>query len=235
VIWAFSRQNKLFITFMFIQMDHSFLRNFVITCLILFILLVLFPFDSAGQIKLAWDPPETDSSLIGYKVYYGTTSRTYAVQIKLGNVTTCMVQRLSHGVTYYFAVTAYNRFGESSYSNEVSGMITETVSTPNVLSGVTNGVTRKLYSYGTGGSTSSLGNRVQYQFDWNGDGGTNLSTWGSATRWKTWTAADTYNVRARARSTANKNVVSNWSGSLSVTISASTVSSLDDSGRIKSE
>ena len=216
-------------------MDHSPLRNFVITCLILFILLVLFPFDSTAQIKLAWDPPETDSSVIGYKVYYGTASRTYTVRIKVGNVTTYMMHRLSHGVTYYFAVTAYNRFGESGYSNEVSGMITETVSTPNALSGVTNGITRKLHSYRTGGSTSSLGNRVQYQFDWNGDGGTNLSTWGSGTRWKTWTAAGTYNVRARARSTVNKNVVSNWSGSLSVTISASTVSSPDDSGRIKSE
>jgi hypothetical protein len=220
---------------MFIQMDHSPLRNFIITCLILFILLVLSPFDSAGQIKLAWDRPETDASVIGYKVYYGTASRTYTVRIKVGNVTTYTVQRLAQGVTYYFAVTAYNRFGESSYSNEVSEMITETASTPNVLSGPTSGITRKLYSYRTGGSTSSLGNHVQYQFDWNGDGSTNLSTWGSAVQWKTWTAAGTYNVRARARSTVNKDVVSNWSGSLSVTISASTVSSPDDSGRIKSE
>ena len=62
-----------------------------------------------------------DSSVIGYKVYYGTASRTYTVQIKVGNVTTYMVQGLSHGVTYYFAITAYNRFGESSYSDEDIG------------------------------------------------------------------------------------------------------------------
>jgi hypothetical protein len=136
------------------------------------------------------------------------------------------VNDLSLGVTYYFAVTAYNQFAESGYSNEVSGMIpatpmsTEAVSTPNVLSGVTNGIKGKLYSYKTGGSTSNLGKSVQYQFEWNGNGRIKLSDWGPATRWKAWPAAGAYNVRARARSTVNKNVVSNWSGSLSVTISA---------------
>ena len=203
---------------MFIQMDPSPMRNFVITCLILFILLVLSPFDSAGQIKLAWDPPENDSSVMGYNVYYGTASGTYTVRINVGNVTTYTVKRLSQGVTYYFAVTAYNQFEESSYSNEASGMFIETVSTPNVLSGPTSGITRKSYTYRAEGSTSSLGHRVQYQFDWNGDGSTNLSTWGSATRRKRWAAAGTYNVRARARSTTNKNAVSNWVGPLSVTI-----------------
>ena len=208
---------------MFIQADPCPLRNFVIPCLILFILLV-FPFDSASQIKLAWDPPKTDSKVTGYIVYYGIASRTYTVRKKAGNVTTYTVQRLSPGVTYYFAVTSYNRFGESGYSNEVSGMFTETVSTPNVLGGPTSGIPRKSYSYRTGGSTSSLGNRVQYQFDWNGDGGTDLSTWGSATRSKAWTAAGTHNVRARARSAVYKEVVSGWLGSLSVTIGSAAVS-----------
>jgi hypothetical protein len=151
-------------------------------------------------------------------MYYGTASRTYTVRINVGNATTYTVKRLSQGVTYYFAVTAYNQFGESSYSNEVSAMIIETVNTPNVLSGPSSGLTRKVYTYKTGGSASNLGHRVQYQFDWNGDGSTNLSTWGSATRRKRWTAAGTYNVRARARSTTNKNAVSNWVGPLPVTI-----------------
>ena len=198
-------------------MDYSFLRNFIITCLILFILLVLSPFDSAAQTKLAWDA-ETDPTVMGYKVYYGTASRTYGTPINVGNLTTYIVQHLSLGVTYYFAVTAYNQFGESGYSNEVSGMIVETVSTPTLLSGATSGVTRKSYSFKTGGSTSSLRHRVQYQFDWSGDGKTNLSAWGFATRRKSWTAAGTYNVRARARSAVNQNAVSNWVGPLPVTI-----------------
>ena len=196
------------------------MRNLVITCLILFILLVLSPFDSVAQIKLAWDDPPADSNVAGYKVYYGTASRTYKAPIPVGNVTTYTVQHLSQGVTYYFAVTAYNQFGESGYSNEASGVIIETVSTPNVLIGPASGsgITRKLYTFKTGGSTSSLGHRVQYQFDWNGDGSTNLSTWGSATRRKSWRAPDTYNVRARARSTTNKDAVSNWVGPYPMTI-----------------
>ena len=195
------------------------MRNFVITCLILFIVLVLSPFDSAAQIKLAWDSPPPDSNVVGYKVYYGTASGTYKPPIDLRYVTTTYtVQHLSKGVTYYFAVTAYNQYGESDFSNEASGMVIETVGTPNVLTGPTSGITRKFYTYKTGGSTSSLGHRVQYQFDWNGDGSTNLSTWGSATRRKNWTTAGTYNVRVRARSTTDKNVISSWTPPLPVII-----------------
>ena len=194
------------------------MRNFVITCLILFIFLVLSPFDSAAQIKLAWDDPPADSNVTGYKVYYGTASGTYRHHIDVGYVTTYTVQPLSQRVTYYFAVTAYNPFGESGYSNEASGVIVETVSTPGAISGPTSGITRKFYTFETGGSTSSLGHRVQYQFDWNGDGSTNLSTWGSTTRRKSWTAPGTYNVRVRARSTTDKNVISSWTPPLPVTI-----------------
>ena len=195
------------------------MRNFVITCLILFIFLVLSPFDSAAQIKLAWDDPPADSNVTGYKVYYGTASGNYRYHIDVGYVTTYMVQHLSERATYYFAVKAYNQYGDSDYSNEVSGKIVETVSNPNVLSGPTSGITRKSYIFETGGSASSLGHRVQYQFDWNGDGSPDLSTWGSATRRKSWTAAGAYKVRVRARSTADKNVISNWyDGNYYVTI-----------------
>jgi hypothetical protein len=202
-----------------IQLAHSPLRNFIIIWLTLFIVVVLSPFDSASQIKLAWDP-ETDPSVTGYAVYYGTASRNYGIPIYVGNVTTYTLNGLTQGVTYYIAVTAYDTANyESGYSNEVSGKITETVSTPNVLSGPVSGITGGPCSYTTGGSTSSLGNPVQYQFDWKGDG-TDLSTRGSATQAKTWTVAGTYNVRARAGSTLNASVVSNWFGSLSVTITA---------------
>jgi hypothetical protein len=200
-------------------MRHCFLRNSIVILLILFLTLLFSSIESTAQIKLGW-APNPEPNVAGYRLYYGTASGAYARRIDVGNVTTYMAHGLSYGVTYYFALTAYDQSGESGYSNEVSGMVVETVSTPNVLSGVTNGITKKSYSYTTGGSTSSLGNRVQYQFEWNGNGITKLSAWGAATRGKRWPAAGTYNVRARARSTAHKNVVSNWSGSLSVTISA---------------
>ncbi len=73
----------------------------------------------AGDVTLQWDPnPETD--VVGYKVYYGASSRAYSSQIPAGLVTAYTVPGLAAG-TYYFAVTAVNADGlESAFSNEVS-------------------------------------------------------------------------------------------------------------------
>ena len=81
----------------------------------------------AGSATLTWDPPTTNADgtpltdLSGYKLYYGTASRSYAQNVNVGNVTTYTVNNLTDGITYYFAVTAYDTANnESSYSNEVS-------------------------------------------------------------------------------------------------------------------
>jgi uncharacterized repeat protein (TIGR02543 family) len=101
---------------------------------------------------------------------------------------------------------------------------TETVTAPNVLSGPTAGVTGSSYTYTTGGSFSSLGHAVEYQFDWNG-GGTDLSPWNSSTNQsKAWTASGTYSVRVRARCANDTSVISPWFGSISVTITQTTLS-----------
>jgi hypothetical protein len=77
----------------------------------------------AANVNLAWDP-KTDSGLAGYKVYYGTSSRSYGTSINVGNVTTYTVTGLNSG-TYYFAVTAYYTSGsETGHSNEVSTTVT---------------------------------------------------------------------------------------------------------------
>ena len=117
--------------------------------------------------------------------------------------------------------------------------ISGTVSTPATPSGPASGVTQDSYSYSTGGSTSSLGNPVEYQFDWKGDG-SDLSAFGPAAQSKTWTAAGTYSVRARARDTVNAFALSNWSSGLSVTISGnpnipsiSVIPTSDDFGNVK--
>lgn len=77
--------------------------------------------------KLSWDPPTTTvegsgltgiNSILGYKVYYGTSSGNYTSIVDVGNVTIYTVTGLSVE-TYYFAVTASNANGESVYSNEV--------------------------------------------------------------------------------------------------------------------
>ena len=208
-------------------MRYPFLLGSIVASLIFLVILPFSSTDSAAQIRLAWDP-NTDADLAGYMVYYGTASGTYDPPIDVGNATTYTVPGLTQGVTYYFAVTAYNSSDhESDYSSEVVGMVTssppESVSVPTVLSGPTSGVSGNSYTYTTGGSTSSLGDPVEYQFDWNGDE-TNLSPWGSATRSSRWTSPGTYNVRARARCTIHTNAISAWVGPLFVSMSQTTLS-----------
>ena len=134
-------------------------------------------------------------------------------------------------VTYRFSPTSEGSFSsnsnipsndpdESTVTVSLNGIgVAETITTPSILTGPITGTTGTSYSYTTGGSTSSLGHSLEYQFDWKGDG-TDLSPWGSATQSKTWTSAGTYNVKARARCTVDTSVVSGWSSALSVTISS---------------
>ena len=72
----------------------------------------------AASVTLAWDPP-TSNNTTGYKLYRGTASKQYTVVTTLGNQTTCQVNDLVEGTKYYFAVKAYNSYGESGYSNEL--------------------------------------------------------------------------------------------------------------------
>lgn len=98
---------------------------------ILFVLLTYTAY--AGDVKLKWTKT-TSTAATGYKVYYGTASRTYTTIIPIGNVDTYTVQGLADG-TYFFAVTARDDLGnESGFSNEVSKTI-RTISPPSNLTG----------------------------------------------------------------------------------------------------
>lgn len=87
------------------------------------IFLLLIPF-TVEAIQLTWTPPTTyeDGSAImagdikGYKLYCGTSSRNYGTPIDVGNVTSYAV---TAGGVRYCAVTAYDSWSESNYSNEV--------------------------------------------------------------------------------------------------------------------
>ena len=106
----------------------------------------------------------------------------------------------------------------------VNILFAETVSTPSVLYGPTNGIPGNSYPYITGGSTSNLGDSLQYLFDW-GDG-TN-SGWlpvGTTSASHSWAASGTYLVKAQARCSTDTNVISSWSGSLTVNIASTTQS-----------
>jgi len=81
---------------------------------------------ATASVTLSWTPPQenTDGSaltdLSGYKIYYGTQSRSYANTIEIDNpgLTTYVVENLSPN-TYYFAATAVNSTGiESEFSGE---------------------------------------------------------------------------------------------------------------------
>jgi hypothetical protein len=73
----------------------------------------------SAQVTLTWDAV-ADSSLQGYRIYYGTASRNYTAAVNVGNAVTYVLTGLADGTTYYVAVTAYGSSGESTYSNEVS-------------------------------------------------------------------------------------------------------------------
>jgi hypothetical protein len=111
----------------------------------------------------------------------------------------------------------------------------EVVSTPNAPTGPTSGIIGKSYIYSAGGSTASLGSPVEYQFDWRGDR-SDLSSWGSISQSKVWNTSGVYDVRARARSTVNVSIQSDWSSPLMVSISVPKISvspTAYDFGKVK--
>ncbi len=74
----------------------------------------------AGQATLTWNA-SSSTAVIGYRVYYGTSSGRYTQNIDAGNVTTVTVGNLTDGQIYYFAAKAYDVAGNlSGYSNETS-------------------------------------------------------------------------------------------------------------------
>jgi hypothetical protein len=84
---------------------------------------------ATGSATLSWTPPtqNTDGSplvdLAGYKVYWGTASKSYGSSVRLANagLSSYVVEGLASGTTYYFAVTALNSSGaESQVSNEAA-------------------------------------------------------------------------------------------------------------------
>jgi hypothetical protein len=72
----------------------------------------------ADQVDLGWNQ-STDSSVIGYKVYHGTQSRTYTDSVDVGSALTYLYSGLSDTQAHYFAVTDYSSSAESAYSSEL--------------------------------------------------------------------------------------------------------------------
>ena len=84
----------------------------------------------AESVSLRWDAPTTNmdatplTDLVGFKIYYGTTTGVYGTVVDVGYALCKVIDGLSAGMTYYFAATAYDTSAnESGYSNEVSKLI----------------------------------------------------------------------------------------------------------------
>ena len=76
------------------------------------------PARALHTVTLAWNA-NSETNIGGYKLYYGTATRAYTNVVNVGNVTTFSIPDLVEGVTYFFAVTAYNTLGaESDFSTE---------------------------------------------------------------------------------------------------------------------
>jgi hypothetical protein len=74
---------------------------------------------TAGGVTLAWDP-NSEPDLAGYRVHYGTAATPYDKLVDVVT-TSATIANLVNGVTYTFAVTAYNDAGnESVYSQPLS-------------------------------------------------------------------------------------------------------------------
>jgi regulation of enolase protein 1 (concanavalin A-like superfamily) len=76
----------------------------------------------ASGISVIWDP-SPDVSVIGYKVYVGTSSNFYTQHFDVGNLTWFMLPNAVQGQRYYFAVAAYSALAEGRLSAEVAGSL----------------------------------------------------------------------------------------------------------------
>lgn len=104
-------------------------------------------FHSTQSAILAWDPsPDavTPGMVSGYKLYYSTQTFTALspgvstnsaftiVTVSGAQTTNVMVNGLTAGQAYYFAVTAYNAYGEESDISNVLQFTEETAANPSI-------------------------------------------------------------------------------------------------------
>ena len=73
----------------------------------------------AYELELAWDA-NSENDVAGYRIYCGTASREYTIDVDVGNQATGVLPDLKPNTTYYLAVTAYDtNQNESDFSEEI--------------------------------------------------------------------------------------------------------------------
>jgi len=123
-------------------------------------LAVCYETSAAETLQLAWNP-ETGTTAVGYKVHYGTASKTYNTVVDVGTNISATITNCKAGGNYYFAVAAYNSAKvEGPLSTEV---MTTAVPTPffRGQSAISNNLEYLQFSNGTAFGYYSLGS-----FNW---------------------------------------------------------------------
>ena len=99
---------------------------------VLFSIGALNHFALAGSLLISWDPV-ADSRVAGYKVKYGTSSKSYTNFVDAGLSTNQLLPNLTEGTRYYFAVVAYDAArAEGVPSPEASGLVLAISGVPTV-------------------------------------------------------------------------------------------------------
>jgi len=69
-----------------------------------------------ATVTLAWDASPS-TNVIGYRIYYGPSSRAYTNVTDVGNALMVTLSNIPPGVTSFYAATAYDLAGlESDFS-----------------------------------------------------------------------------------------------------------------------
>lgn len=128
-----------------------------------------------GEAELSWN---LGSGVAKYKIYQGTASGVFGpdpIATVDGTTGHYKVQGLEGGTTYYFVVTAVNDNGESSYSVEVSALLTTQMATVSYAPGDHGTISRTSEQVEIGGHPASVPTVTPdegYHFaGWSSDGG----------------------------------------------------------------
>jgi chitodextrinase len=168
-------------------------------------------------VTVAWD--ENNPAPEGYILYWGTSSGNYPSSHDVGAATQYTIPGLQDGLTYYFAVKAYDDGNESTLSQEIShtvGNPNGSPTTPSVPNGPATGFIETDYSFSSTAADPE-NDILQYRYDW-GDGV--ISGWGDSTRSHTWSNTGTYCVKARAMDALG--ATSGWSSCSYINIGLNT-------------
>lgn len=93
-------------------------QRLILGCLVVVALTLMAALAHAADVN--WTA-SASPGVTGYRVHYGQVSGTYPTTVDAGTALTKVVTGLTPGQRYFFVVTAYDGFGQTSgYSNEVA-------------------------------------------------------------------------------------------------------------------